>query len=825
MVTRVVRSRGLIACWLLAGCVAAREGDGAPLATASHRPTLAEKAAPFRAMPGFLPLYWDEALGKLWLEIARFDMDLLYVDSLPSGLGSNDIGLDRGQLGRARVVRFTRSGPKVLLVEQNLGYRAELGSAAEREAVRDSFAQSVLAGFDVAAEEDGRVLVDATDFFLSDAHGVADTLRSTGQGSFTLDKTRCAFHLPNTRNFPRNTEVEVTLTFTGREPGPWVLDVAPDPTALTVRTRHSLIELPGPGYVPRPFDPRAGYFPMAFADYSTPIGEPLVRRFLTRHRLEKKDPRAARSAVVEPIVYYLDPATPEPIRSALLEGARWWSRAFEAAGFLDAFRVELLPADADPLDVRYNVIQWVHRATRGWSYGGGVTDPRTGEIIKGHVSLGSLRVRQDYLIAEGLLAPYESATPVSPEMERMALARLRQLAAHEVGHTLGLAHNYLASTAGRASVMDYPHPLAVLRPDGEIDLSAAYAEGVGAWDEVAIAYGYAQFAPGTDGAAALEAILSAARERGLTFLTDQDARPLGSSHPLAHLWDNGPNAVDELERLLALRAAALARFGENAIRPGRPLATLEEALVPLYLSHRYALEAAAKSIAGVDYTYALRGDGQRPLAPVPADEQRRALTAVLATLEPDRLTLPETLLALLPPRPAGFERHRELFENTAGTFDALAPARAAAALTAAALLQPDRAARLVEQHARDAALPGLEELLERVLAATWKRPSAADLAGEVQRSVDAVVLGALFRLASLPEASAQVQAVTEAKLVELSAWIRQSAAPAEEAERVHLAHADRLVQRFLERPEEFVLPPLPRPPPGQPIGSTEGCDF
>ncbi len=816
----------MIVCILLAACVATHDDGGASGTATAGRPTLTEKVESFRALPGFLPLYWDESLGKLWLEVARFDADLLYVDSLPTGIGSNDIGLDRGQLGRARVVRFTRSGPRVLLVEQNLAFRAELGSVAEQEAVRESFAQSVLAGFEVAAEEGGRVLVDASEFFLSDAHGVADTLRRTGQGAFTLDRTRSAFQLENTRNFPRNTEVEVTLTFTGREPGFWVQDVAPDPTALTVRTRHSLIELPGPGYVPRAFDPRAGYFPLEFADYSTPIDAPLARRFLTRHRLEKKDPRAARSEVVEPIVYYLDPATPEPVRSALLEGARWWSQAFEAAGFVDAYRVELLPAGADPLDVRYNVIQWVHRATRGWSYGGGITDPRTGEILKGHVSLGSLRVRQDYLIAEGLLAPHESGAPPSPEMERMALARLRQLSAHEVGHTLGLAHNYLASTAERASVMDYPHPLALLRPDGSIDLSTAYTEGIGAWDELAIAYGYSQFAPGTDEPAALAAILTAARARGLTFLTDQDARPLGSSHPLAHLWDNGANAVDELERMLALRVAALARFGENAIRPGRPLATLEETLVPLYLMHRYALEAAAKSIAGVEYTYALRGDGQRPLAPVPADEQRRALTAVLATLEPTRLTLPETLLALLPPRPAGFERHRELFESTtAGTFDALAPARAAAGLTAAALLEPGRAARLVEQHARDAALPGLDELLERVLEATWKRPSAADLAGEVQRSVDAVILSALFRLAALPEASAQVQAVTEAKLVELVGWIRQSAAPAEEAERVHLAHAERLVQRFLDHAEEFTLPPLPRPPPGQPIGSILGCDF
>jgi len=792
-------------------------------------PPAASPAAPrsplegTRALDGFVPLRWNETTGTMWLAVEAFDQDLLYVESLPAGLGSNDIGLDRSQLGRERVVRFVRSGPRVLLVAPNLAYRAEQGSPEERRAVEDSFARSVLFGFDVAEEEGGRVWVDATGFFLRDVHDVTGTLERSGQGRYSLDPKRCAFHLPMTRNFPDNTEVEVLLTFGGTDPGSEVRSVAPDPDSLSVRERHSFVRLPGPGYAPRAFDPRAGYYPIGYLDYSVPLGAPMQRQFLTRHRLQKTDPRAARSPVVEPIVYYLDPATPEPIRGALLEGARWWSRAFDAAGFVDAFRVEMLPADADPMDVRYNVIQWVHRSTRGWSYGSGVTDPRTGEILKGHVLLGSLRVRQDYLIATALLAPYEDGKPVPPDMERMALARLRQLAAHEVGHTLGLAHNYLASSADRASVMDYPHPLVELAADGTLDLEHAYATGIGAWDEVSIAYGYGQFPPGTDEARVLADILEDARRRGLSFLTDQDARPLGSAHPRTHLWDNGPDALDELERLLGVRAAALARFGQNAVAPGQPLATLEEALVPLYLLHRYQLEAAAKSLAGVEYAYALRGDGQKPPQPVPAAAQRRALALLLGALAPDALALPPEVLRLLPPRPEGFPRHRELFANrTGGTLDALAPAEAAAELTFRLLLDPDRAARLVQQHALDPELPGLEEVLAAVLDATWRTPAAEDYSGELRRAVDGVALARLIALTADPRA---LQAVRERCLValgDLMNELRDPATAATGAQRAHHANAVWTLERFLRDPEEFTPPRRPEPPPGQPIGMS--CD-
>ena len=573
-------------------------------------PTIAEKTAGTEKLGGYFNLYWDAKAGKLWLEIDKWGTELLYQTSLPAGIGSNDIGLDRGQLGDGHLVRFDRSGPKVLLVQANMDYRAVSEDADERKAVKDSFAESVLWGFKVEAEDGDRALVDATDFFLRDAHHVTETLRKTKQGSYKLDASRCAMYLPRTKNFPLNTEVEATLTFTGEEPGDWVKQVTPSPEAITVREHHSFVQLPPPGYKPRAYDPRSSFFGISYMDYATPISEPIVKRFAVRHRLEKKDPSAAVSEVVKPIVYYLDRGAPEPIRSALLDGARWWAQAFEAAGFKNAFRVELMPEGADPMDLRYNVIQWIHRSTRGWSYGSGVIDPRTGEMIKGHVSLGSLRVRQDYLIAEGLLAPYEKGKPVSPKMREMALARLRQLAAHEVGHTLGLEHNYSASTVNRSSVMDYPPPLVTLGADGVPDVSNAYATGIGEWDKVSIAWGYSQFVPGVDEHAALEKILRDAYGHGLRYLTDQDARPAGSSSSLAHLWDSGANAVDELDRLMKVRRAALARFGENNIREGSPQATIEDALVPIYMLHRYQVEAASKLIGGMDYTFALRGDGE-----------------------------------------------------------------------------------------------------------------------------------------------------------------------------------------------------------------------
>jgi hypothetical protein len=813
--TRAVRL--MLALQMTAIGGAAARPDNTPPAT------ITEKTANTQKLAGYFNLYWDAKQGKLWLEIDKWNSEFLYQSGLSAGIGSNDIGLDRGQLGATRIVRFERSGPKVLLVQENLDYRAISDDQAERRAVHDSFAESVLAGFAVSAEEKERVLVDATDFFLRDGHDIPAALRKTKQGTYHLDPARCAIYLPLTKNFPMNTEVESILTFAGDEPGAWVKQVTPSPESITVREHHSFLQLPPPGYKSRVYDPRASFFGISYMDYATPVSEPIVKRYIARHRLEKKDPAAATSEPVQPIIYYLDRGAPEPIRSALLEGARWWNQAFEAAGYKNAFRVELMPEEADPMDLRYNMIQWVHRATRGWSYGSTVIDPRTGEIIKGHVTLGSLRVRQDYLIAEGLLAPYEQGKPVSPRMLEMALARLRQLAAHEIGHTLGLEHNYSASTVSRSSVMDYPPPVVTLGSDGVPDVSNAYATGIGEWDKVSITWGYREFPTGADEHAELNKIISDALSGGLRFLTDQDARPPGSSSSLAHLWDSGSNAVDELNRLMQVRAAALRRFGENNIRTDTPLSTIEDALVPIYLLHRYQVEAATKFIGGMDYTFALRGDGQTPLQIVAPAEQRRALTAVLATLKPDVLALPESLLNIIPPRVPDYERGREHFKiRTSPAFDALAPAEAAAEHTLQLLFNVERASRLVEFHSRDAKNPGLDEVLDAVLNATWKASRDPGYSGEISRVVDSVALYDLMALAVSERASAQARAIASLKLEELRNWAANARNGAKDSEeRAHLYFAATQIAQFQKDPKLIPVPTPAQPPDGPPIGDDD----
>jgi hypothetical protein len=790
-------------------------------------PTVEEKTADMLELDGFLPLFWDEATGKLWLEIARFDEEILHYGSLAAGIGSNDIGLDRGQLGASHVVVFRRVGPRVLMVEPNYRYRALSDNEAERIAVEDAFAVSILWGFEVAAETDGRVLVDATDFLIHDHHGVVRRLGQNKQGKYSLDRSRSTIYLPRTKGFPKNSEAEVILTFTADSAGRWVGSVAPSPRAVSVRQHHSFVELPNGGYEPRRADPRAGYGGIDYVDYAVPLGEPLVTRLIARHRLQKRDPSAEISEPVEPIVYYLDPGTPEPVRSALLDGARWWNDAFDDAGYRDAFQVEVLPEGADPMDLRYNVIQWVHRSTRGWSNGRSVVDPRTGEILKGQVTLGSLRVRQDYLIAEALLSPYETGEEVPgdvPELAEMALARIRQLSAHEVGHTLGLAHNYIASAQGRASVMDYPHPFVRLGEDGRPELDDAYDVGLGEWDRVAIAYGYSDFPEGTDEAAALEGVLTDARDRGITYLSDQDARPRGSSHPQAHLWDNGADAADELDRVMGVRSAALQRFGERAIRSGMPLATLEEALVPLYLFHRYQVEAAVKMIGGVDYAYSLRGDGTSPPSFLSGSDQRRALDAVLGTLAPTALAIPESLLQTIPPRPFRYWPHRELFARYTGlVFDAVAPAAAAADLAVSLILNDERAARLVQQGARDPSLPDLVEVIGSLRSSTFGARASGGYEAELGRAVERVVADRLIELAARADMP-QVRAVAEYELGDLADWLRASAS---EAERVgdtnSAAHSLALandIQRFFDRHiQARPSPEVVEPPPGSPIGA------
>ena len=779
-------------------------------------PSIEDKTTGMARHDGFFPFYWDETAGKVWLEIPRLGGEFLHSQWLATGLGSNPVGLDRGQLGGTRIVRFDRIGPKVLLIQPNQRYRAKSDNASERRAVEESFAQSVIWGGTVAAESGDSVLVDLTGFLMADRHGVIERLKQSNQGTYSLDPSRSAVYLPRSKAFPKNTEFEVTLTFSGSEPGSHVNQTTPTPKSVTLRQHHSFIKSPEPGYEPRQHDPRAASFGRTFADYAAPLDEPIEKQYIRRYRLKKKDPSAAVSEAVEPIVYYLDAGAPEPVRSALIEGASWWNEAFEAAGYRNAFRVEPLPEGADPLDVRFNIIQWVHRSTRGWSYGTSIADPRTGEILKGVITLGSLRVRQDRLLFEGL-------TPQFPHAEGLAsldpgtspvdvsLARIRQLSAHEVGHTLGFDHNFAASSYGRSSVMDYPAPLVKITDSGELDLSDAYGVGVGEWDKFAVQYAYADFTQGTDEQAALGKAVRDAIDRKLLYIPYSGI----DVHPLASMWDNGDDPIAEFEHVMRVRRIALERFGQHNIPEGRPLWDLQSTLVPLYLHHRYQVLATAKMLDGVYYQHAVRGDGQTPLERVDAAHQREALGVLLTALQPSELALPKSIRDLIPPALA-YATQDEPFPSRQGNlFDPLAAAGIAADLTVSALLDPRRAARLVTQHSHDPSNLGLDALIERILEVTWQEATVEEAhKAAVQREVDWVVLRRLEDLARNESTSDEVRAIASSKLRNLQVWIGGSTSrPA-----AHREAAGAAIERFLNRPHL----PAKRPsaltaPPGSPI--------
>jgi Met-zincin/Domain of unknown function (DUF5117) len=833
-----------LACLLILCCLSIGALAQPPI-NAQAEQSFTSKTAKLQKIDGYMPLYWDAASGKLWLEIARFNQEFLYQVSLPTGVGSNPIGLDRGQLGQERIIFFERVGPKVLMIQPNYRYRAITDNPAERKAVEDSFARSVLWGFKVEAEDNGKVLVDATSFFMRDVHGVSERLRQAQQGTYRMDETRSAFYLPRTKGFPLNTEIEVTLTMVSDGPtGPLVSSVAPTASAVTVREHHSFVQLPDNNYKPRKFDPRVSAMDLEFYDYASPFTEPIEKHWIARHRLQKKDPNAAVSEAVKPIVYYVDNGAPPAIRDALIEGASWWNQAYEAAGFKNAFQVKVLPPDADPMDVRYNVINWVHRSTRGWSYGASVMDPRTGEIIKGHVTLGSLRIRQDFMLGTGMLPRYamgmgedECQFAQMPDLEyladtadveAMSLARIRQLSAHEVGHTIGFAHNFAASTYGRASVMDYPAPNVEIK-DGKLDLSNAYAVGIGDFDKFSVNFAYREFPAGADEAAELEKIIQdgiKSSRGGMLFISDADSRPPGAAHPLSSLWDNGDDPIKTLNHEMEVRRIGMQQFNLANVPTGTPLSQVEAKFLPLYLHHRYQLQAAVKSIGGLYYTYAIKApSGVSPAKAreiVPAARQREALQAVLATLKPETLAIPSNILALMPPRAFGYEGGTgEYFARRTGlTFDPQAAVTIAADATLAGLLNPQRAARCIEFHSYDAANPDFKEVVDALLAQTWKAPRAANAATALTaETIQTQVVTRLMELAANGEASAGVRATASQALRDLSAWLN---APAQA--KLNAAHRNATledIKRFLSRPEATFKPTSPLPtPPGDPIGAS-----
>lgn len=784
--------------------------------SAQSLPSIADTVANATPMEGYFNLYWDNDSGKLYWEIDKLETGFIYQVSMASGLGSNPIGIDRGQLRGTYVLSAQRVGPRLLLVEPNYRYRATSDNELERQAVVDAFAPSVIWGFDIAAVEGDSVLVDATDFFLRDARDVIGTLASRNQGNFSLDKSRSAFYLDNTKAFPENVEVEVMLTFTSSNPGALVRGVAASANAVTLRQHHSIVKLPDDGFRTRIADPRIGTNGPNIQDYGTAIDEDMQVRLVAKHRLEKRNPNTARSEAVEPIVYYVDSGTPEPIKSALIEGAAWWNQAYEAAGFIDAFQVRELPEGADPQDVRYNMIHWTHRRTRGYSYGSSVMDPRTGEIIKGNVNLGSLRLRQDYLHGQGLLPAFDYLAEVtlgSAASINMALDRVRQLSAHEVGHTLGFPHNYLSSSYGRESVMDYPAPLVEITEDGEIDLSNAYVQRIGEYDKLAVRYAYEQFPEGTDEAEELAKIVQESLDRGLLFLAHNNNNFIGAGHQFASVWDNGENLVDHLKHEIAVRRIGLQNFGESVIRYGEPLSNLETVLLPLYMHHRFQLNAAAQSIGGANYKYALRGDGQDPFTIIDGAEQRDALETVLSTLTADFLALPDSILEMIPPAAYRHAPHEPFPGRTGLLFDPLGAAEGSVYLSVQQLLHPARMARLVAYGAMGD-YPDLAEVIDRLVAVTWNegQPNDDEYLLQLQHVIQRVTTDEMMRQAADPENSGEVRAVLSSRLDDLANRLEDLRNPG-----AHQATIAADIRRWQQNPTEIVPATPLQLPPGDPI--------
>ena len=773
-----------------------------------------EKKDNLKEYEGYFNFFYNEKEDEIYLEVDTLDTEFLYTHFLTSGVGSNDIGLDRGQLGGEKVVKFQKAGNKLLLIQPNQDYRAITDNEAERKSVAEAFAKSVLFGFEIKEEKDGKYLIDFTPFLMQDAHGVTERLKKGDYGTYKLDKSKSALSLERTRAFPENVEFEALLTFEGEPKSRTVNSVVPDAKNISVVQHHSFVKLPDDNYEKRIFDPRSGAIFISYMDYASPVYEPIKKRYAVRHRLEKKNPEAEMSEAVEPIIYYLDPGTPEPVRSALLEGAKWWNQAFEEIGYKDAFQVKMLPEDADPLDVRYNVIQWVHRSTRGWSYGASVVDPRTGEIIKGHVSLGSLRIRQDFMIAQAMMnKPFLESDENHDPMMDLALARIRQLSAHEVGHTIGFTHNFAASTSQRASVMDYPHPQFELN-NGEIEFANAYDTGIGEWDKVTVKYSYSDIPQGMEEREYLNKVLEDARLEGLRFITDSDARSSGGAHAFAHLWDNGTDAAAELDRVLGIREKAIENFSKDNIRTNEAYSVLEDVFVPLYFFHRYQTEAAVKLVGGLEYNYAVKGGGENTVKHLDEKLQKRAVESILKTLSAEVLAIPEEKLELFPPRAFGYSRDRESFKSNADVaFDALGGPATASDMTMGFLFHPARAERLVQQKAQNKDLPGLEYVLDQTIQKTIKREVKDAYRSSVQNTINFVVFKHLLGLAVNDESTPLVKAIANQHIDELANWLRGQ-------KDAVLTEMYRNIGQFREKPEDFKLEiNVPKIPDGSPIGS------
>lgn len=777
------------------------------LSFAAHA-QIADKIKLMKAHSGYFNFYYDESADKIYLEVNKLNEEFLYAYSLAQGVGNNDLGLDRGQLGNEQVVFFEKQGNKIFLVQPNTRYRANTSNPLEKLSVQQAFAKSVLFGFKIEANINGAYLIDFTDFLMQDVHGVLKRLAQAKQGTYSLDKSKSSLALERTKSFPKNTEFEARLTFSGNGTGAEIRSVAPNPDNVTVVEHHSFIELPDNNYQPRLFDPRSGANAITFQDYASPVQEVIEKKWITRHRLEKKDPNAAVSEAVKPIIYYLDNGTPEPVRSALMEGGRWWNQAFEAIGYKDAFQIKLLPEDVDPMDVRYHVIQWIHRSTRGWSYGASIADPRTGEIMKGHVSLGSLRIRQDFLIAQALMnAPFAMDGSNNAPMLAMAIARIRQLAAHEIGHTLGFAHNYAASARGNTSVMDYPHPQIEFKGN-QMDFSHAYDTKIGEWDKVSVDYAYGDHKT----TAALNQVIDQSYAKGLRFITDSDARNPGGAHIYAHLWDNGTTIVDELKSILTVRQKAIANFSVNNIRPNEAYSHLEDVFVPLYFLHRYQTEAVSKIIGGSEYNYAVRGGKELVVSSAPVALQLDALHTITNTLDAQTLAIPKEKLALFPPRAFNYDRTRESFKGKTGiTFDPFGAVEAATDFTLDFLLHPDRLSRLAGNKAVDVKQLGLQETLSWLNQSTIYKTHADAYLQATQETINFKVVSSLLNVLNAPTISPLAAAEVQESVQKIRAYYGKN--PSAMAK-----YIVQTIDQFKANPNDWKPMQTPAIPDGAPIG-------